>query len=209
MYSKLALALVAVVGSVALAASAQPPNPSDNSVSRTYYYRTPGIASPQPVPSPAQQESSSATVTSTRPGQNPNGGLGGMARGGMAGGMGGGVKEYSDVGALQSFYLGRMLRGKAETFPEDFSIAHETDQLIRQLGEAKSDSDRDKLKVKLGEILEKQFEQRQKRHEGEIAELEAQVKKLKDLVAKRQENRREIVARRLEQVLRESQGLGW
>ena len=69
---------------------------------------------------------------------------------------------------------------------EEAGIAHETDQLIRQLGEAKSDSDRDKLKAKLGEVLEKQFEQRQKRHEGEIAELEAQVKKLKDHQAREQ-----------------------
>jgi hypothetical protein len=32
---------------------------------------------------------------------------------------------------------------------------------------------------------------------------------LKELLAKRQENRREIIANRREQILRESQGLGW
>lgn len=93
--------------------------------------------------------------------------------------------------------------------PKEANFAHEADQLARQLGEARSDTDRDKLKAKLGEVLEKQFDQRQKRHEGEIAELEAQIKKLKDLVAKRQENRREIISRRFEQIIRESQGLGW
>jgi hypothetical protein len=93
--------------------------------------------------------------------------------------------------------------------PEEANLAQEADQLTRQLGEAKSDGERDKIKTKLGEILQKQFDQRQKRHEHEIEELEAQVKKLKDLVAKRQENRREIIARRLEQIVRESQGLGW
>jgi hypothetical protein len=95
------------------------------------------------------------------------------------------------------------------TAPEEANFAHEADRLARQLGEAKSDTDRDKLKTKLGEVLEKQFDQRQKRHEHEIEQLEAQIKKLKDLVAKRQENRREIIGRRLEQILRESQGLGW
>ena len=89
------------------------------------------------------------------------------------------------------------------------NLTHETDQLARQLGEAKSDTERDKIKTQLGEHLKQQFDQRQKRHESEIAELEAQVKKLKDLVAKRQENRREIIAQRLDQIVRESQGLGW
>jgi hypothetical protein len=93
--------------------------------------------------------------------------------------------------------------------PDEANLAHEADQLARQLGESKSDTDRDKLKTKLGEVLGKQFDQRQKRHEREIEQLEAQVKKLKDLVEKRQENRREIIGRRLEQILRESQGLGW
>ena len=95
------------------------------------------------------------------------------------------------------------------TAPGEANLAQEADQLARQLGVAKSDGERDKLKDKLGEVLAKQFDQRQKRHEREIASLEAQVKKLKDLVEKRQENRREIIARRLEQILRESQGLGW
>ena len=93
--------------------------------------------------------------------------------------------------------------------PEESNLAHEADRLARQLGEAKSDTERDQLKTKLGEVLEKQFDQRQKRHEAEIKALEAQVKKLRDLVEKRQENRREIIARRFDQILREAQGLGW
>ncbi len=81
--------------------------------------------------------------------------------------------------------------------------------LAQQLAAAKSDSDREKLKGQLAEVLEKQFDQRQKRHEEEIKQLEAQIKKLKDLVDKRQENRREIIASRLDQIVKESQGLGW
>src|SRR5579883_766740 len=41
--------------------------------------------------------------------------------------------------------------------PEEAALAHEADQLARQLSEARSDADRDKLKTKLGEGLEKQF----------------------------------------------------
>ena len=89
------------------------------------------------------------------------------------------------------------------------NLVRSADELKDQLGEAKSDSDKDKLKAKLSDLLEKQFDQRQKRHESEIEALEAQVKKLKDLVQKRQENRRDIISKRLDQILRDSQGLGW
>ena len=92
---------------------------------------------------------------------------------------------------------------------EDNPLSHQAEQLAQQLAAAKSDSDREKIKGQLAETLEKQFDQRQKRHEEEIKSLEAQVKKLKDLVDKRQENRREIIARRLNQIVKESQGLGW
>jgi hypothetical protein len=88
-------------------------------------------------------------------------------------------------------------------------LARRTDELARKLGGAKSDSERSQIKTELSEILEKQFGLRQKRHQEEIAALEAKVKKLKELVEKRQENRREIIAKRLDQVLSNAEGLGW
>ena len=92
---------------------------------------------------------------------------------------------------------------------EEASLANEADQLAQQLGAAKSDAEKDKTKTRLREVLEKQFDSRQRRQEAEIEALEAQVKKLKELVQKRQENRREIVSKRLDQILRDAQGLGW
>jgi len=81
--------------------------------------------------------------------------------------------------------------------------------LVQQLKAAKSDSEVEKIKGQLDEALEKSFLMRQKRHTQEIEDLEAKVKTLKELVAKRQEKRREIVANRREQILRDAQGLGW
>ncbi len=92
---------------------------------------------------------------------------------------------------------------------ETSGLSFQAEQLSQQLAAAKSDSDRDKIKGQLSEILEKQFDERQKRHEEELKALETQVKKLKDLVDKRQENRREIIGARLNQILKEAQGLGW
>jgi hypothetical protein len=92
---------------------------------------------------------------------------------------------------------------------DERELENTVETLVQQLGSAKDEDIRDDLRKKLSRALEGQFDLRQKRHEAEIAELEAQVKRLRDLVQKRQENRREIVSKRLDQLLRDAQGLGW
>jgi hypothetical protein len=111
--------------------------------------------------------------------------------------------------APQDYQVGALLSSIGSQSHEEAQLANQTAELAQQLASAKSDTDRDKLKTELSKILEKQFALRQERHQKEIESLEAQVKKLRDLVDKRQENRREIIANRLDQILRESQGLGW
>lgn len=91
---------------------------------------------------------------------------------------------------------------------EEDELVSETSELVQKLETAKSDNDREALKSKLSELIGKQFDVRQKRTR-EIESLKAQVKKLKDLVQKRQDNRSEIISRRLDQLVRESQGLGF
>jgi hypothetical protein len=92
---------------------------------------------------------------------------------------------------------------------EEAALRRQADLLIRQLEAADSDALRHEIKAKLGETLSKQFDASQKRYGLEILALEAQIKKLKDLVRKRQENRAEIISRRLDQIDRDSQGLGF
>ncbi len=101
------------------------------------------------------------------------------------------------------------LRSARAQSQEEAQLATQAGHIAHQLTSASSDTDRDKLKTQLSTVLEKQFELRQQRHKKEIESLEVQVKKLRDLVDKRQENRREIIAKRLDHILRESQGLGW
>jgi hypothetical protein len=103
-------------------------------------------------------------------------------------------------------------RTLAQTYhitPDEANLSGQAEQLAHQLAAARSDSDREKIKGQLAELLGKQFDQRQKRHGDEIKKLEDQIKKLRDLVDKRQENRSEIISARLNQIVKESQGLGW
>jgi len=85
----------------------------------------------------------------------------------------------------------------------------EAKKLAKQLTEAKTETEKDKLKEKLKELLNKQFDDRQKRHEKDIESLEIQVKKLKEMVDKRKENKKDIIDERTKQLQREAAGLGW
>ncbi|WP_165225380.1 hypothetical protein [Aquisphaera insulae] len=104
-----------------------------------------------------------------------------------------------------------LARNKAslEFTAKENAIARQAETLARELESAESDTKRAEIKSKLGEALGKQFDLRQEKHQKEIEALEAQVKKLKDLVEKRKENRSEIISRRLDQIVREAQGLGF
>jgi hypothetical protein len=111
--------------------------------------------------------------------------------------------------SIQAPNSGSFSFSSRQTRNGEATLARAADELSRKLGGAKSETDRSQIKTQLTEVLEKQFELRQKRHQDEIAGLEAKVKKLKDLVEKRQENRREIVSKRVDQIVRDAEGLGW
>ncbi|QEH31779.1 hypothetical protein OJF2_02440 [Aquisphaera giovannonii] len=118
-------------------------------------------------------------------------------------------RAYGEAGRAWSPVDLARHRASSQLSAKEASIAQEADSLARQLESADSDAKRSDLKAKLSEALGKQFDLRQERHQKEIEALEAQVKKLKDLVDKRKENRSEIISRRLDQVVRDAQGLGF
>ncbi|AGA27497.1 hypothetical protein [Singulisphaera acidiphila] len=92
---------------------------------------------------------------------------------------------------------------------EEAKLVLQTDDLIRQLETAEAEDQLTDAKAKLSDHLGKWFDVRQKRQEREIEALEAQVKTLKKLARKRQENREEIISHKLDQIIRDSLGLGF
>jgi flagellar basal body L-ring protein FlgH len=92
---------------------------------------------------------------------------------------------------------------------EESTLANEANEIRHHLESTTTDAQRSEIRTKLAENLGKQFDVRQKRHGLEIEALEMQVKKLKELVRRRQESRAEIISRRVDQILREADGLGW
>lgn len=88
-------------------------------------------------------------------------------------------------------------------------LAHEVESLSRQLSDANDEKQRTEIKNKLQETLTQQFDGQQQVRELEVARVEAKLKKLREIIAKRNEARRTIIDKRFEQLLRESEGLGW
>ncbi len=89
------------------------------------------------------------------------------------------------------------------------ALARQAEELKHLLERNRGDARRSEFRTKLSKNLGEQFDLRQKRHAMEIEALETQVKKLKELVRKRQESREDIISRRLDQIEREADGLGW
>lgn len=91
----------------------------------------------------------------------------------------------------------------------DAQLGQQAESLVKQLAEATEENDRAKLKQSLQETLAQQFDTQQKVRELEVASVEARVKKLRDVITKRNDARRSIIDRRLDQLVREAEGLGW
>ncbi|HEV3258517.1 MAG TPA: hypothetical protein VG013_16690 [Gemmataceae bacterium] len=81
--------------------------------------------------------------------------------------------------------------------------------LVEEYSRTEDEKDRAKIKSKLSDVLDKQFDAQQKRRDLEVERIEAQLKKLRALMKKRAEARQKIVDNRLDQLLREADGLGW
>jgi len=92
---------------------------------------------------------------------------------------------------------------------EEAQIEGKVHELLAQYGRAEKEGDKATIKKNLTAQLEKQFDLQQKRREAEVARIETQLKKLRDLIKKRTDNRSTIIDRHLDQLLQNAEGLGW
>jgi hypothetical protein len=82
-------------------------------------------------------------------------------------------------------------------------------QLVERWKTAREAGERNEIEGTLREMLQSEFSARLAAHEREIKELEEKVRQLRDRLNLRREKQAEIVDHRLQQILREAQGLGW
>lgn len=82
-------------------------------------------------------------------------------------------------------------------------------QLLDQYSGLDDVAEQEKVKETIHTLLTQMFEQRQERRAAEIADVEKRLVKLKELHKKREEMKKTIIANRLQQLLEDSEGLGW
>jgi hypothetical protein len=97
----------------------------------------------------------------------------------------------------------------AKILNAEASADREVKSLMREYKRTEDADARGKIKTKLTAALAKQFDAQQKRRDLELTRVEAQLKKLRDLMKKRGEERKTIIDHRVEQLVRDAEGLGW
>jgi flagellar motility protein MotE (MotC chaperone) len=82
-------------------------------------------------------------------------------------------------------------------------------QLAKEYVKAEKEDAKKEIRKKLAESLANQFDQHVANQQKELDDLEKQIATLKDLLKKRAAAKNDIVERRLEQLIRNAEGLGW
>jgi hypothetical protein len=81
--------------------------------------------------------------------------------------------------------------------------------LLQRWKTTKDEADRGKIQAELQKILKECFEEHATKQDKEIKQLEAKVKRLSDHLDLRMKKKNEIIEMRLQQLLRDAEGLGW
>ena len=97
----------------------------------------------------------------------------------------------------------------AEEVMQEQLLAQKVDKLVDQWTKAESESDRETIHKQLYDAVKAQSEARLAIQEKEIAPLEAKVKQLRSQLELRRKKQDEIVVLRVQELLRDQQGLGW
>jgi hypothetical protein len=116
-----------------------------------------------------------------------------------------GVNEYQPAPA-NPFFTNLVADSHSS---KERELDRQSHDLARQYARTENRDEREKLRDKLNDTLKQQFDAQQQRRKDEIKQIEDQLKKLRELMQKREDSKSSIVQRRLEQLLQEADGLGW
>jgi hypothetical protein len=83
---------------------------------------------------------------------------------------------------------------------EDQDLEHQTRELVMQYRRAPSDQ-RDKLKAQITELVNKHFDVRQQHRSLQLKRLEGELQRLREVIDRRSKARKEIVEKRLSELI--------
>ena len=126
---------------------------------------------------------------------------------GMARGMG--ATANSLMGGSAGMMPGEpdaVLQAEQEALAEQ---ENETQRLVSEYRQTEDEKERGWIAGELNKAIAKHFDIRQETRERELKQLEAQVRRLRELHDKRTKEKGQIVQDRVRQLLRDADGLGW
>jgi hypothetical protein len=97
----------------------------------------------------------------------------------------------------------------AKLFDEDFELERRTQRLADDYRSARNDEERTKARSILQDAVKKHFEVRQQRRTLELKRLEEQLERLRESVAKRAEQEKEIIDARLRELIGDADDVGF
>jgi len=156
-------------------------------------------AAVKPAPAPAVAAPGRKFVYQTQPGQLPGAGMNQPAPGGVV---------YLQTTVADPSYGVHDEEG-AKLIALDAQLQQKSQTLLALYTEAGDDEQKSKVRDQLAETLEQQFSIQQSLREREVAKIEGRVKKLRETINKRSDAKRSIIDKRLDQLIREADGLGW
>ena len=89
------------------------------------------------------------------------------------------------------------------------NVQDQSSQLIHDYVKAEKEEEKKEIRKKLAEALGKQFDAHMDQQQKELADLEKQIANLRALLKKRQEGKTTIIDNRMDQLIRDAEGLGW
>ena len=92
---------------------------------------------------------------------------------------------------------------------QERKLDSDSKRLVREYSSTDDSSKRRELEAELKKTVTAQFSIKQQIREKELADLEAQLERLRDRHQRRMDEKDGIVADRVQQLLREAEGLGW
>jgi hypothetical protein len=82
-------------------------------------------------------------------------------------------------------------------------------QLVHDYVKAEKDDEKKEIRKKLADALSKQFDAHMEQQQKELTALEKQIADLRAILKKRQDAKTDIIDRRMDQLIRDAEGLGW
>jgi len=92
---------------------------------------------------------------------------------------------------------------------KDYELGQQAAAILAKYQATEDSQQRDAMRVELQKVVADHFELRQQIREKELAQLEAQVRRLRNLHSRREQEKDKIIADRVQQLIRDAEGLGW